>query len=334
MYNKNILLQSAPKVSVIVPVYNTELYVERAIVSLMEQTLDNVQFIIIDDGSKDHSLSIINDVIARYPDRQEHVILISRENRGVAATRSQGMTLATGDYVIHLDSDDWAEQDWLEAMYFMAIEDNADVVVCDYRSIHLTKSTHVKQPIGKDGVDCVKKLLAGELLGPTWNKLIKRKLLVDNKIRFLPNINFLEDFILVMQAFLAAHSISYVAKPLVNYNKCNESSITAFLNKQKIKEIVFATDSIDKILCANKLSSSLKKCFNNMKLNLKYWMLCCMNKSDFASVGELYPETDRFVFESSLPMHAKITLHLICLKRFTTAHMLMSLLSYLRRIIR
>ncbi|HDX6611302.1 TPA: glycosyltransferase family 2 protein, partial [Escherichia coli] len=116
-----------PKVSVIVPVYNTERYVERAIISLMEQTLDDVQFIIIDDGSKDNSLNIIKQVIARYPARQGQVTLISRENRGVAATRAQGMELATGDYVIHLDSDDWAELNWLEALYTKAIEDNADV---------------------------------------------------------------------------------------------------------------------------------------------------------------------------------------------------------------
>jgi glycosyltransferase involved in cell wall biosynthesis len=119
----------APKVSVIVPVYNTELYVERAIISLMEQTLDDVQFIIIDDGSKDDSLNIIKQVIARYPVREGQVTLISRENRGVAATRAQGMELATGDYIIHLDSDDWAELNWLEAMYTKAIEENADVVV-------------------------------------------------------------------------------------------------------------------------------------------------------------------------------------------------------------
>ena len=80
-----------PKVSVIVPVYNTELYVERAIISLMEQTLDDVQFIIIDDGSKDNSLTIIKQVITRYPARQGQVSLISRESRGIAGTRPQGM---------------------------------------------------------------------------------------------------------------------------------------------------------------------------------------------------------------------------------------------------
>ena len=277
-----------PEDYVIVPEYTSELYVERAIISLMEQTLNDVQFIIIDDGSKDHSLNIIKQVIARYPARQEQVILISRENRGVAATRAQGMELATGDYLIHLDSDDWAELNWLEVMYTTAIENTADVVVCDYRIIHPTQSSNVKQPVGRDGVDCVKKLLTGELLGPTWNKLIKRKLLSDNNIMFLPDINFLEDFILVMQAFLAANSIGYVAQPLINYNKCNESSITASVNDQKIKEIVFATNSINRVLCEHQLSTKFSKYFNNMKLKLKYWLLCCIDKKAMASIAWVY----------------------------------------------
>lgn len=323
-----------PKVSVIVPVYNTELYVERAIISLMEQTLDDVQFIIIDDGSKDNSLNIIKQVITRYPARQGQVTLISRENRGVAATRAQGMELATGDYVIHLDSDDWAELNWLEALYTKAIEDNADVVVCDYRTIHPATSTDVKQPIGKDGVDCVKKLLSGELLGPTWNKLIKRKLLADNNIRFLPDINFLEDFILVMQAFLAANAIGYVAQPLINYNKCNESSITASVSKQKVKEIVFATSAIDRVLSANQLSSGLSKYFNTMKLNLKYWMLCCIDKKAIASIAWVYPETDSFIFKSPMSIQAKAILYLFSLKMFKAVEVLIYLLALLRSLIR
>lgn len=325
---------SIPNVSVIIPVYNTELYVERAMISLMEQTLNDVQFIIIDDGSTDNSLSIIKEVITRYPTRKDQIILISRENRGVAATRAQGMELATGDYVIHLDSDDWAELNWLEALYTKAIEDNADVVVCDYRTIHPATSTDVKQPIGRDGVDCVKKLLVGELLGPTWNKLIKRKLLVDNNIKFLPDINFLEDFILVMQAFLAANAIGYVAQPLINYNKCNESSITASVSEQKVKEIIFATSTIDRVLSANQLSSNLSMYFNNMKLNLKYWILCCIDKKAISSIAWVYPEADSFIFKSPMPIQAKTILYLLSLKMFKTVELLIYLLALLRRLIR
>ncbi|HBD3503669.1 TPA: glycosyltransferase family 2 protein, partial [Escherichia coli] len=198
----------APKVSVIVPVYNTELYVERAIISLMEQTLDDVQFIIIDDGSKDNSLTIIKQVIARYPARQDQVTLISRGNRGVAATRAQGMELAAGDYVIHLDSDDWAEVNWLEELYSKAIENDSDIVTCDYNVITKKRAVHIKQYTPSNGLECINKMLLGELHGSTWNKLIKRSLIVSNNLSF-NKVNYLEDFIFVMQLFFLAKNITY-----------------------------------------------------------------------------------------------------------------------------
>lgn len=297
-----------PKVSVIVPVYNTELYVERAMVSLMEQTLDDVQIIIIDDGSKDNSLNIIKQVIDRYPARQRLVTLISRENRGVAATRAQGMELASGDYVIHLDSDDWVELNWLEVMYTSAVKENADVVVCDYRSVYAAKSAHIKQPIGQDGIECVKKLLEGELHGATWNKLVRRSLIEDHKLTFLHGINYLEDFILVIQIFLVANVINYISLPLVNYNQANLSSITATVNEQKVKEISVAIERISLILNDNQLEDKFECEVNIMKLKLKYWLLCCTKKDIPIYISGLFPETSGYILRANLSVHVKMVL--------------------------
>ncbi|MFM4670718.1 glycosyltransferase family 2 protein [Aeromonas media] len=244
-----------PKVSVIVPVYNTELYVERAIISLMEQTLDDVQFIIIDDGSKDNSLNIIKQVITRYPARQGQVTLISRENRGVAATRAQGMELATGDYVIHLDSDDWAELNWLEALYTKAIEDKADVVVCDYSMIFKVSAQLVRQETKSSGVECIGQLLAGELHGSTWNKLVRRAVISNFHINFNDDICYLEDYIYIMQIFYYSHGVSYIDKPLLNYNCANTSSITSCMTEQKFHSIVNAISFIEKFLAEHELAA-------------------------------------------------------------------------------
>lgn len=320
-----------PKVSVIVPVYNTELYVERAIISLMEQTLDDVQFIIIDDGSKDNSLNIIKQVITRYPARQGQVTLISRENRGVAATRAQGMELATGDYVIHLDSDDWAELNWLEALYTKAIEDNADVVVCDYRNVYATKSTHIKQPIGVDGVDCVKKLLEGQLHGSTCNKLVRRALIIENNLTFLPDINYLEDFVLVTQVFLAANVISYIPLLLINYNQTNVSSITATATEQKVKEIVAATELINQILHHHQIANILSAQFSVMKLKLKYWMLYRFSGVIPKHLWLLYPEASYYILKSPLAVHVKLILYMASMKMFFISQSLMRLSGTLKK---
>lgn len=231
-----------PKVSVIVPVYNTALYVERAIISLMEQTLQDVQFIIIDDGSKDNSLSIIKQVIAHYPARDGQVTLISRENRGVAATRSQGMELATGDYIIHLDSDDWAELNWLEAMYTKAIEENADVVVCDYVSEYASRKITFKQMVPTTGLECAKQLMLSRISNSNWDKLISREIFKKNNINFHSGYDMGEDFLVSLYVLIKALNVSHISYPLYHYNRINESSLTKSYSKKSLNDLVSVTN--------------------------------------------------------------------------------------------
>lgn len=299
----------APKVSVIVPVYNTELYVERAIISLMEQTLDDVQFIIIDDGSKDNSLTIIKQVIARYPARQDQVTLISRGNRGVAATRAQGMELAAGDYVIHLDSDDWAEVNWLEELYSKAIENDSDIVTCDYNVITKKRAVHIKQYTPSNGLECINKMLLGELHGSTWNKLIKRSLIVSNNLSF-NKVNYLEDFIFVMQLFFLAKNITYSGLPLINYNQTSESSITSVINESKIKDILKAIDIISSLLIKSGTANKLALSLLFFKLNQKYWMIYCNRHLIPDNLWGLYPETNFIIWKSKKPLYSKVALYL------------------------
>ena len=122
-----------PKVSVIIPVYRTEKYIERCVRSLFNQTLDEIEYLFIDDCSPDNSIKILNNVLEDYPHRKEQVIIhrMSR-NSGQAIVRNWGMQNATGEYVIHCDSDDWGDADMYRAMYDKAVEEHSDVVICDY----------------------------------------------------------------------------------------------------------------------------------------------------------------------------------------------------------
>ncbi|WMX35610.1 glycosyltransferase family 2 protein [Aeromonas caviae] len=290
-----------PKVSVIVPVYNTELYVERAIISLMEQTLDDVQFIIIDDGSKDNSLNIIKQVITRYPARQGQVTLISRENRGVAATRAQGMELATGDYVIHLDSDDWAEFNWLEALYTKAIEDNADVVVCDYSMIFKESVKLVRQETKSSGVECIGQLLAGKLHGSTCNKLIRGSIVVKNAVKFNSETNYLEDYIFILKVFYYAKRVSRVDLSLLNYNKVNCNSITYEIDEFKAKNIRIAIEDIKYFLMDNGVYKDFERYFLRLCLTHKSEMICRLNSKSAKVYYDLYPVDNQTLV--SVPIH-------------------------------
>ncbi|MGI2049104.1 glycosyltransferase family 2 protein [Shewanella oncorhynchi] len=289
-----------PKVSVIVPVYNTEKYVERAIVCLMEQTLQDAEFIIIDDGSKDNSLNIIKQVIARYSERAGQVTLISRENRGVAATRAQGMELASGDYVIHLDSDDWAELNWLEAMHSKAIEENADVVVCDYHTFYATKATYIKQPVGIDGVDCVKKLFTGDISNSNWNKLVLRTIFIENGIYFHSGYNLGEDLFVTTRVFLNSKKIVAVNCALYHYNQCNISSLTFTVSFKSLDDYCEIVEMINSELISKSLEKELSKEFTYLKLDLKA-LLAYHSKGSLFRIKHalnVYPDSNALILKS------------------------------------
>ena len=122
-----------PKVSVIIPVYGVKKYIERCARSLFEQTLDDIEYIFVDDSTPDNSISILRKVLSEYPNREKQVKILHHEkNKGLAQARQTGLKIASGEYIAHCDSDDWVDVHMYEEMYNKAIEEDADVVVCDY----------------------------------------------------------------------------------------------------------------------------------------------------------------------------------------------------------
>lgn len=300
-----------PKVSVIVPVYNTELYVERAIVSLMEQTLNDVQFIIIDDGSKDNSLAIIKQVVASYPGRQKQVILISRDNLGVAATRAQGMEFATGDYIIHLDSDDWAELNWLELMYHNAIENDADVVICDYNEIHKNYVSAKRQKVFATKNACVASLLKGNLCSSNWNKLVKREIFETSGIRFANDIKMGEDLLVTLGMFLNVEKVAYTKNALYNYNRMNENSLTILFDDKSLSDLIVIVQRINDMLELYGYANDME-----IQIALAKYKLNIKNVHILNSVGrhtlknkavQLFPETNSLILNKSSPKFLKLT---------------------------
>ena len=121
-----------PKVSVVIPVYRVEAYMERCAVSLFSQTLEDMEFIFVDDGSPDRSMDILREVLQRYPDRIPQTRLEAMPvHSGLAAVRKKGLLTASGDFVITCDSDDYVDPDMYGELYRSAILQEADLVQCD-----------------------------------------------------------------------------------------------------------------------------------------------------------------------------------------------------------
>lgn len=218
------IIKSLYKVSVIVPVYGVERYIERCARSLFEQTLDSIEYVFINDCTPDDSIDILNKVLEDYPGRKAHVQIIEMpRNSGQAAVRNMGISIVSGQYTIHCDSDDWIDRTMYEKMYIKAVTANADVVVCDYYvSDQIIDKPSKAFPLCKQ--ERPQKLIDWHCAGQLWNKLYKTSICKKDSI-ILPQDNMGEDMALVYQMAFYCKNVEYIPECLYHFF-CNPTSIT------------------------------------------------------------------------------------------------------------
>lgn len=207
-----------PKISVIVPIYNVAAYIEKCAISLLEQTLDDIEYLFVDDCSTDHSIDVLQQVVERYPERKAQVFIIRQPaNSGLAAVRLRGVKEATGDFIIHCDSDDWIDKDYYERLYDKAIDENADIVVADFIRESLYSSQVLKTTVSNPPRGMVENMHNESFYCMLWNKLMRKTLLIDNNIFAVPGINMWEDVHVCIQALYFANKISKVEGTYYHY---------------------------------------------------------------------------------------------------------------------
>ncbi len=217
-----------PKLSVVIPVYGVEKYIERCARSLFEQTLDDIEYIFVDDCTPDKSIEILNAIIEEYRPRfarEKKTLRIVRmpTNSGLAAVRRHGIQFCTGEYIIHCDSDDWVETDMYELMYNEAKRIDADMVFCGYRT---TDGVNVQQEYyhtHTDKDEILRSMLTMAESWSTWTKICKKSLYVEGII--YPQYAMGEDMVLILQIVLKSNKFGIVNKVLYNYYS-NPASIT------------------------------------------------------------------------------------------------------------
>ena len=203
-----------PKISVIVPVYKAETYLHRCVDSLLAQTFKDFEILLIDDGSPDRSGEICDE----YAVKDSRVRVFHKENGGVSSARQCGIDNALGDYTIHADPDDWVESTMLEELYIKAMEEEADMVICDFYSEFPKKQIYVKQEPSDLNYRTIFKLLMNQLHGSCWNKLIRRKCFEKYGIYFPNVMNLYEDKYVMLNLTLHPIKITYLSKAFYHYD--------------------------------------------------------------------------------------------------------------------
>lgn len=211
-------------VSILVPVYNSEKYLRQCLDSIVNQTYKDLQVVIVDDGSKDNSLSICRE----YADKYEFIEVYHQGNAGVASARNALLDKARGDYTIFIDSDDWIELDMIEGLLHYIAEHDFDIAICgsvsEYNNSETTVDTSYCSPLIDNREEAVKKfILHKELNGSLCNKLVRTSLF--HNLRFAQDIWYGEDALMMWQVLQRVNRIGSMPTPYYHY-RMNDASIS------------------------------------------------------------------------------------------------------------
>lgn len=211
-------------VSVIVPVYQVEKYLERCVASIQKQTFKNLEIILVDDGSPDACGSMCDDFALK----DSRIKVIHKENGGLSDARNAGIDIATGRYIVFVDSDDWLDLDMIALLYRISKKYDADIIECSYRNVYKERIDEETTCSGKvvvgDKITALEGMLDWRYFKPVaWNKLYKRSVLGD--IRY-PKGKLHEDEFTTYKYFYNADKVVYIDTSKYNYDRTREDSIT------------------------------------------------------------------------------------------------------------
>lgn len=235
-------------ISVILNVYNGEQYLENCITSILSQTYDNFEFIIVNDGSTDST----KDIIDKYSTKDDRIRVFHTENKGLSSSRAWGLTKISGEYFIFIDGDDYVDKNYLQELYDSIIKNNADLATCEYCEVRDTETTQKKIFEHSDPIDYTRDLIHGRTWCVVWNKLFKTSIIKVNKISFIEGLRYWEDVPFSVIYSLYCKKISYIHKPLYHYIKNNSLSLTASegenitFNEYRVKVVPIIEEHIDK----------------------------------------------------------------------------------------
>ena len=301
-----------PKVSVIVPVYGVEKFIERCAVSLFEQTLQEIEYIFVDDCTPDNSIKKLELTLEKYPQRKKWTQIVRMPtNSGLPRVRRHGVIQATGDYIIHCDSDDWVEHTMYEKLYNKAVAEDCDIVICDYyKAESQDKKEHISQSVSLEKDTLMRSILNETVHSAVWNKLVKASVYQNDII--YPKDNLREDLALLPQLLYFSNRIGYINEPLYYYffnpnsitNKKNDLSSLKLKAQQTLNNYMILESFFRQHDVASEFGEELK----NMRYRIKYIFLnLTCYKGGYQIWNLIFPNLKTYgVLFSNLHLSSKI----------------------------
>ncbi len=216
------------KISLIAPIYGVEKYIRQFAESVLAQTYEDIQFIFVNDGTKDSSMEILEALIEeKFSHLRPRIVIINKENGGLPSARKAGLEVAEGEYILFADSDDWLDTDAVERVVAEAVRTDADIVYFDLVKEYGEGKRSVKHErhyTAENRLQWIENMFNYRSFGYTVTKCFRRKLYTENKIVF-PKLGMHEDICLMAQIIFYAQSIAQLPEPLYHYRKDNPAAM-------------------------------------------------------------------------------------------------------------
>lgn len=263
-------MSEQPLISIVVPTYNVEKYIGQCIDSLINQTWNNIEIIIIDDGSEDKTREIVN----KYSIYDKRIKFYLQDNSGPSVARNNGISKSSGEYITFCDADDNVSTLYIEELVKKAQQDNYDIVTCGYIDISKYGKVECNDFYDKNSelnrhkfIDCIFKGVGGTV----WGKLFKRNIIIENNIKMNKDIFMCEDMVFVLEYSIKCRKYGALEGNLYNYNRLNENSISKKLNLMYYNNLISVIENIEAILKKNKFDQKyIDRILSERVKNLSY----------------------------------------------------------------
>ncbi|WP_289764637.1 glycosyltransferase [uncultured Duncaniella sp.] len=252
-------------ISVTVPVYNTSRHLKKCLDSLKAQSLNEIEFILVDDGSTDESGKICDE----YAAIDSRFRVIHQKNGGSAIARQTGLNAARGEYIIVCDSDDWVEPNMYERLHKEAIRTNADIVMCQFFFEYPdgVSKPHIHLFNTLDGDEFIQEMMTSSINNSSWVKLIRRDLFINGNINYEPGINLGEDSLIIYKLLLLKPKIVQISDILYHYRR--EAGGNSYTNSLKMSHL-HQSKYIHEWMRANYDTNKFRFGFYNKAVNLAF----------------------------------------------------------------
>lgn len=298
------------KVSILVPVYGVEKYIERCVRSLFEQTYENIEYVFVDDCTKDKSIEILNSVLAEYPNRKKQAkILHHDKNRGLSAARNTALDASTGNYLMHVDSDDYLRKDAISLLVARINQKSSQVLIFSYSIVKSDGVYPVPLQV-EDKVSLINNYLSNRIPASMWNKFYDSEFYKATEVRSEEGINQGEDYVVVPRIIYKAERIDWLEDTLYYYEQSNVSSYSNNINEMSINNMKRADDLLFGFFInvedKDKFARSLKVLYARSAL----FLLKTGNRESWSKIGSVY---DMYI-RNSLALSVRDNFIVLCYK--------------------